>query len=73
MAGIVAFGLRRGHSAGLWYLEVSDAIDYAQHRTRSHGAVIRVYDAAGNVIETHEDKGISQRAVTMTVYGFRDC
>jgi hypothetical protein len=24
---------------------------------RAHGAVIRVYDAAGNVIETHEQKG----------------
>jgi len=24
---------------------------------RSHNAVIRVYDAAGNVIETHEHKG----------------
>jgi len=27
-------------------------------RSRSHDAVIRVYDAAGNVIETHEHKGI---------------
>jgi hypothetical protein len=27
------------------------------HRSRSHNAVIRVYDAAGNVIETHEHKG----------------
>jgi hypothetical protein len=41
----------------LWYLEVSDAIDYAKHVSRSHHAVIRVYDAAGNVIETHEHKG----------------
>ena len=41
----------------LWYLEVGDAIDYAKFRSRSHGAVIRVYDAAGNVIETHERKG----------------
>ena len=37
----------------LWYGEVSDAIEYAKHRSRSHDAVIRVYDAAGNVIETH--------------------
>jgi hypothetical protein len=29
----------------------------AQHRSRSHDAVIRVYDADGNVIETHEHKG----------------
>src|SRR5262249_57652395 len=27
------------------------------HSSRSHGAMIRVYDAAGNVIETHEHKG----------------
>jgi hypothetical protein len=27
------------------------------HRNRSHDAVIRVYDASGNVIETHEHKG----------------
>ena len=30
---------------------------YAVHFSRSHDAVIRVYDAAGNVIETHEYKG----------------
>ena len=35
----------------LWYLEVSDAIEYAKHRSRSHNAVIRVHHAAGNVIE----------------------
>jgi hypothetical protein len=27
------------------------------HSSRSHDAVIGVYDAAGNVIETHEHKG----------------
>jgi hypothetical protein len=36
---------------------VSDAIDYAKFRSRSHDAVIRVYDAAGNVIGVHEHKG----------------
>jgi hypothetical protein len=36
---------------------VSNAIGYAQHYSRSHNAVICVYDAAGNVIETHEHKG----------------
>jgi hypothetical protein len=41
----------------LWCLEVSDAIDYAKFRSRAHDAVIRVYDAAGNVIETHEHSG----------------
>jgi hypothetical protein len=33
------------------------AIGYAEHFSRSHHAVIRVYDDAGNVIETHENKG----------------
>ena len=44
----------------LWYGEpnaVEDAIGYAMHNSRSHDAVIRVYDEAGNVIETHEHKG----------------
>jgi len=27
------------------------------HSSRSHSAVIRVYDDAGNVIETHEHAG----------------
>jgi hypothetical protein len=36
-----------------WYGK-PNAIDYAKHRSRSHNAVIRVYDAAGNVIKTHE-------------------
>jgi hypothetical protein len=36
---------------------IKDAIGYARHRSRSHDAVIRVYDAVGNVIETHEHKG----------------
>jgi hypothetical protein len=41
----------------LWYAEpsaISNAVDYAKFRSRSHDAVIRVYDASGNVIETHE-------------------
>jgi len=36
---------------------VSNAIGYAEHYSRSHDAVTRVYDEAGNVIETHEHKG----------------
>jgi hypothetical protein len=36
---------------------ISNAVDYAKFRCRSHDAVIRVYDAAGNVIETHEHAG----------------
>ena len=45
---------------GLWYGEpnaVSNAVDYAQVYSRSHDAVIRVYDATGNVIETHKHAG----------------
>jgi hypothetical protein len=37
----------------LWY----DAPENAMHRSRSHHAVIRVYDVAGNVIETHKHNG----------------
>ena len=36
--------------------ELSKAIGYAKFRSRSRDAVIRVYDAAGNVFETHEYK-----------------
>ena len=44
----------------LWYdgpSAISNAIGYAEHCSRSHDAVILVYDEAGNVIETHEHKG----------------
>jgi hypothetical protein len=30
---------------------------HAKFYSRSHNAMIRVYDAAGNVIETHEHAG----------------
>jgi hypothetical protein len=36
---------------------VSNAVDYAKSFSRSHRALIRVYDQAGNVIETHEHAG----------------
>jgi hypothetical protein len=44
----------------LWYGKpnaVSNAVDYAKFRSRSRDAVIRVYDDADNVIETHEHEG----------------
>ena len=41
----------------LWYDTPDNAMGYAMHYSRSADAVIRVYDAAGNVIETHEHKG----------------
>jgi hypothetical protein len=47
----------------LWYDEpnaVTNAIAYAMHYSRSHDPVIRVYDMAGNVIETHEHKDDSK-------------
>ena len=40
----------------LWYDTPNNAIGYAKHSSRSHDAVIRVYDDVGNVIETHEQK-----------------
>ena len=44
----------------LWYdgpNAVSKAIGYAELYSRSHDAVIRVYDDVDNVIETHEHAG----------------
>jgi len=40
----------------LWYGE-PNAVGYEMHYSRSVDAVIRVYDKAGNVIETHEHAG----------------
>jgi hypothetical protein len=40
----------------LWYGK-PNAIGYAKFFSRSHDAVIRVYDDAGNVIEAHEHGG----------------
>jgi hypothetical protein len=42
----------------------TSAVDYAKFGSRPHDAVIRVYDAAGNVIETHEHAGDFKEAVT---------
>jgi hypothetical protein len=41
----------------LWYGEadaIANAIGYTKFYSRSHRAAIRVYDEAGNVIETHD-------------------
>jgi hypothetical protein len=51
---LISDALRFG---SLWYAgpnAVSNAIGYAKFYSRSHDAVIRVYDEAGNVIDTHE-------------------
>jgi hypothetical protein len=52
--------MANGLIATLWCAEpnaISNAVDYAKHSSRSHDAVIGVYDEAGNVIETHEHAG----------------
>jgi hypothetical protein len=41
----------------LWYDKSDHAIGYAMHSSRSHDAMIRVYDETGNVVETHKHKG----------------
>jgi len=44
----------------LWYRgpkAIRDAIGYAKFFSRSHDAVIRVYDDAGKVIGAHEQAG----------------
>jgi hypothetical protein len=44
----------------LWYRgpnAIRDAIDYVKFFSRSHDAVIRVFDEAGNVIESYEYAG----------------
>jgi len=38
---------------GLWYTKPDDAVEYAKFRSRSHDAVIRVYDETRNVNEMH--------------------
>ncbi len=45
----------------LWALYAGpNAVVYAEHRSRSHDAVIRVFDDAGNVIETMSTRAISK-------------
>ena len=41
----------------LRYDTPDNAIRHAMHSSRSHNALIRVYDEAGHVIQTHEQKG----------------
>jgi len=47
----------RFHLVGCGMTRRDNAIGYAEHYSRSHDAVIRVYDDAGNVIETHAHNG----------------
>src|SRR4030095_4108447 len=51
------------HNGALWHYKPkanSNAIGYVKLNSRSHDAVIRVYDETGNVIETHEHAAISK-------------
>src|SRR6266404_3410969 len=57
---LISDALRFG---SLWYSgpnAVSNAIGFAKFYSRSNDAVIRVYDAADNLIETHEHAGSSR-------------
>src|SRR5262249_44528744 len=47
----------------LWYTKPDDAIGYAMHSSRSHDAVIRVYEKDGNVVERTSTKAISRGGV----------
>jgi hypothetical protein len=47
ISDVLAFGR-------LWYDTADHAIGYAMQYSRSADTVVRVYDAPGNVIETHE-------------------
>ena len=40
-----------------WPFAISNVVDHAKFYSRSHDTVIRVYDDAGNEIETHEHAG----------------
>jgi hypothetical protein len=58
----------------VWYTgpnAISNAIEYAKFFSRSRDAVIRVYDDAGKVIETHEQAGDFKRAVSDPCLIFR--
>jgi hypothetical protein len=41
----------------LWYTSPDDAVSYARFFSQSNDTVIRVWDEAGNVIETGEHSG----------------
>ena len=43
--------------AVLWQAEWGQSVDCVKFYSRSDDAVIRIHDGAGNLIETHENKG----------------
>jgi hypothetical protein len=46
------------------FVSVANVISFAKFSSRSHDAVIRVYDEAGNVIATHEQAGEFKRVLS---------
>src|SRR5215468_10799437 len=55
-----------------WYDTLDHAIGYAMHSSRSHDAVIRVYDEADNVVETHGQAGRAFQRALNFLLTFRD-
>jgi hypothetical protein len=49
--------LKRSTDSPIASSSPTSAVVYAKFRSRSHDAVIRVYDSPGVVIDTHEHKG----------------
>jgi len=53
-----------------WPFAISNIVDHAKFYSRSHDVVTRVYDDAGNVIETHEQAGERRIIIGKTLYCF---
>src|SRR6266516_2106815 len=48
----------------LWYTEIPHAIGYAEFYSRSHDAIIGVFDLVGHTVDAHEQGGRFQRVVS---------
>jgi hypothetical protein len=53
----IVFDYRTANGCGQHFIDNSCAVLVTSKDVRSHDAVIRIYDAAGNMIETHEQAG----------------
>jgi trehalose/maltose hydrolase-like predicted phosphorylase len=49
-------------------IAILDETNYAKFYSRSHEAVIRVYNEADNVIETHEQAGVQRLVARLSVF-----
>jgi hypothetical protein len=45
----------------LWFHKVEDAVDYGKCYSRSHGAIIRVFDQSGAVVERTSMRPVASR------------